>query len=291
MIHNQRLKKTSNERVDKTPVAGITNWKRRGEGCYGIVTSLYDKKKDSSVTVGDPVADCLTVLARPNNSILILADGVSWGDRSRLAARAAVYGSLTYLTKKGTLTSATTTRDVFRSILRSFENAQNIITEEEGTLTTLCVGVVVELERDKWGFCVVNVGDSLAFAYNETAGVREVTMGSHSIEQERDMRCSGGALGPADGYNPDLSNLTCSFTQLETGDVVYLTSDGISDNFDPAVGKFHIDHKASPGLNAKEADIGKKALTPKERHNGMLIKMRQVVVVAAFFISFYYGRS
>ena len=47
-----------------------------------------------------------------------------------------------------------------------------------------------------------------------------------------------GALGPVDGINPELSNLTCSLTFVNPGDIVFLTSDGVSDNFDPVVGKF-----------------------------------------------------
>eukprot|EP00794_Sanderia_malayensis_P008104 gene8104-8972_t len=277
MVHNRRLSHNSSEKVDKTPAIGITNWKRRCDDCWGMVTSLYDKKKGCTGNEGDPVADCLAVLARPNNAILILADGVSWGYKSRMAARCAVYSSLAHLSEKDSLRTAQTTRDVFKSILCSFESAQETITEEEATMTTLCVGVVVELcDKDKWGFCVVNVGDSLAFVYNESAGVREVTMGSHDIEKERDMRSAGGALGPADGYNPDLSNLTCSFTCLETGDIVFLTSDGISDNFDPAVGKFPIDLKSNQGSNEATREE-QRNLLPRERHNGMLMKMRQII--------------
>lgn len=52
------------------------------------------------------------------------------------------------------------------------------------------------------------------------------------------MRDALGALGPVDGNKPELSNLTLSMTIVEKGDVVFLTSDGISDNFDPVVGKF-----------------------------------------------------
>lgn len=52
------------------------------------------------------------------------------------------------------------------------------------------------------------------------------------------MRDALGALGPVDGNKPELSNLTLSMTIVEKGDIVYLTSDGISDNFDPVVGKF-----------------------------------------------------
>ncbi len=52
------------------------------------------------------------------------------------------------------------------------------------------------------------------------------------------MRDALGALGPVDGNKPELGNLTLSLTIVEKGDIVFLTSDGISDNFDPVVGKF-----------------------------------------------------
>lgn len=54
------------------------------------------------------------------------------------------------------------------------------------------------------------------------------------------MRDALGALGPVDGTNPELSNLTCSMTEVDSGDIVFITSDGISDNFDPVVGKFAV---------------------------------------------------
>ena len=57
------------------------------------------------------------------------------------------------------------------------------------------------------------------------------------------MRDALGALGPVDGLNPELSNLTCSITEVLPGDIVFVTSDGISDNFDPVVGKFCVPKK------------------------------------------------
>jgi hypothetical protein len=59
--------------------------------------------------------------------------------------------------------------------------------------------------------------------------------GSHDIHCMRDMRDALGALGPVDGQNPELNNLTCSMTEVESGDIVFITSDGVSDNFDPVV--------------------------------------------------------
>lgn len=62
-------------------------------------------------------------------------------------------------------------------------------------------------------------------------------LGSHDTQTMRDMRDALGALGPVNGTKPELGNLTISMTVCEPGDVVFLASDGITDNFDPVVGK------------------------------------------------------
>lgn len=79
----------------------------------------------------------------------------------------------------------------------------------------------------------------------------------------RDMRDALGALGPVDGTNPELNNLTCSLTYCEAGDIVFLTSDGISDNFDPVVGKFAIPRKETPTAPKDTQGNG------KEQQNGV----------------------
>ena len=77
------------------------------------------------------------------------------------------------------------------------------------------------------------------------------------------MRDALGALGPVDGTNPELNNLTCSLTYCEVGDIVFLTSDGISDNFDPVVGKFAIPRKETPTAPKDTPANG------KEQQNGV----------------------
>lgn len=129
-------------------------------------------------------------------------------------------------------------------------------------LTTLTVAVVTQLKNsDRFIVCTCNVGDSLAYVYSRKHGVREITqgmhfyttlliiftvfvpIGSHDIFSMRDMRDALGALGPVDGQNPELNNLTVAMTIVDKGDIVFLTSDGVSDNFDPVVGKFAIPKK------------------------------------------------
>lgn len=46
---------------------------------------------------GEPVADAFAVCLRENSAVLVLADGVNWGEKSCLAARCAVHGCMDYL--------------------------------------------------------------------------------------------------------------------------------------------------------------------------------------------------
>lgn len=170
----------------------------------------------------------------------------SIGEGARLAARSAVQGSLEYLDSAvfGQVAGgmATTTREVFVSLLRSFWSAHACILETGGALSTLTVAVILPLAEEKFVgksiVCCCNVGDSLGYVYSKNYGVREFTQGSHDVNSMRDMRDALGALGPVDGNKPELGNLTLSMTIVEPGDIVFLTSDGVSDNFDPVVGKF-----------------------------------------------------
>lgn len=88
------------------------------------------------------------------------------------------------------------------------------------------------------------------------------------------MRDALGALGPVDGQNPELNNLTVSLSLAEEGDVVFLTSDGISDNFDPVVGKFALAKKAPPGgsedrtMSGTERGGGSKERDRSSGHRG-----------------------
>ena len=86
----------------------------------------------------------------------------------------------------------------------------------------------------------------------------------------RDMRDALGALGPVDGQNPELNNLTCSMTFCDSGDVVFITSDGVSDNFDPVVGKFALpkkDEKPSKTSNVNSQQSSTAEKTTQNANN------------------------
>lgn len=170
---------------------------------------------------------------------------------------------------------AKTTREIFVSLLRSFWSAHACILETGGALSTLTVAVILPLAGPKYTgksvVCCCNVGDSLGYVYSKAHGVREFTQGSHDVNSMRDMRDALGALGPVDGNKPELGNLTLSMTVVESGDIVFLTSDGISDNFDPVVGKF-AEPMASESvtkiepLSSQQQRQGNYALAPKRQN-------------------------
>uniref|UniRef100_A0A7E4ULJ7 PPM-type phosphatase domain-containing protein n=1 Tax=Panagrellus redivivus TaxID=6233 RepID=A0A7E4ULJ7_PANRE len=273
---------------------------------FGASTSLYERHPLTGAHAGTPVADVFAIVSRENNAILALADGVNWGEGARLAARCAVRGAIDHLNNAIEKSAFETTTDIFHSMLGAFHAGHSLILQEGGALTTLCVAIVAPMrDSNEYALCVCNVGDSLCFVYNAAYGVREVTLASHDIGLNRDMRDAGGALGPVDGRNPQLHNLTCSMTFIQEGDLVFITSDGISDNFDPVVGKFcvikHTDSEKEnlmdieadhPAAVAKASQVFQKiesipkrqrcnATVPSvdalERHELMLLRMADVI--------------
>lgn len=246
------------------PVAGIDDWNRSEDFAYGISTTLYEAHPCTKLKAGDPIADSFAICLRENSAILALADGVNWGEKACLASRCAVHGCIDYLNKALYSTAESTrsknTMDIFVALLRSFNAAHNLILSQGGHLTTLCAAVICQLkDSDRFIVCTCNVGDSLAYVYSPTCGVREITQGSHDIYSMRDMRDALGALGPVSGSEPELNNLTVAMTIVDIGDIVFLTSDGISDNFDPVVGKFAIAKKEQQQQQQKEEVGGDKA--------------------------------
>ena len=81
-----------------------------------------------------------------------------------------------------------------------------------------------------------------------------------------------------DGLKPELENLTCSLTLVEAGDVVFITSDGVSDNFDPVVGKFvmAVDQNAAKQAQnaAKEAERQAHTRPPVAPSGGNYVRQR-----------------
>ncbi len=182
-------------------------------------------------------------------------------------------------------------QDVFQLLMKAFEYAHGTILALDGGLTTLCAALVLPLPpapapggHRQCVVCALNVGDSLAYVLSRRHGVRELTIGSHDITSERDIRDAGGALGPVNGTQPELRNLTCSMTIVDHGDIVFLTTDGISDNFDPVVTKIAVARGEDSGSKEDKNELqravttdGKPQMEPAERHQYAVKEMERIV--------------
>ena len=286
---------------DGQPIAGINNWQNGKNFAEGISTSLYDRIPEKNQHNGDPVADVFGIVAFENSAVLAIADGVNWGHKPRLAARCAVKGAIGHIIEKLYNSNnngyPNTTHDIFHTLLRSFDVAQQLIIDKEATTTTLCVAIVCELMPTKgptrWGCCLVCLGDSLGYVYRHTTGiVEELTSFSHD-GIERDMRNCGGCLGPHIGIDPDIDNLFCVFSPIAEQDVVFLATDGVSDNFDPVVRKEALptplpnsrghgydsdsDTPVDKSPTPHEEKLALPFLTPLERHSHSLKLMTNVI--------------
>ncbi|CAG2250767.1 PP2C-like domain-containing protein CG9801 [Mytilus edulis] len=272
-----------NTGFNSVDVAGITDWRKKSEKGYGICISLYEQHPVNGKMSGDPIADAFAICARKNNCILLIADGVNWGEKSRLAARCALYGAMKYLNKHvyDKLNQPRNTREVVEILRNSFDQAHQTILSKDGGLTTMCACMICPMKGSKeFSVCCVNVGDSYGYILGERRGIREITVGSHDISSERDIRDAGGAIGPVHGSDPELQNLTCSMTFASEGDIVFLTTDGISDNFDPVVTKVAIPRQVN-GESAQDISnsevIIKPEMEPGERHIYGMKEMERVI--------------
>ena len=243
---------------DQEEVAGVKDWNVPSEEAYGISLSLYedDKSKQkletingipqlTSTLVGDPVADVFAVVTRENSSVLAVADGVGWGKKPRLAARCAVRAVMEHFTSnmKRLQSKSASSKTVCDMLLESIRVAQKNIIDHKATLTTLSVAVICQISSksskspsEEWGMYVVSVGDSPVYLYcPRSQSVIEATVGCHSHDGIRDVKMAGGTLGPAMGTLPDLANLSLAYLPVNHGDIVFIASDGISDNFSSAI--------------------------------------------------------
>lgn len=105
-------------------------------------------------------------------------------------------------------------------------------------------------------------------------------IGSRNLNNERDMRSPGGALGMTMTETADLSNLTYSIMEIDQGDFVFLTTDGISDNYDPCVNGSAVSVK-TPSLIRKSStsltDISPTLMNAYERHLSSLNRIHKSI--------------
>lgn len=96
------FKKTTDEENNEPNdlIADVTHWNAPcSEQGHGIAISLYEKNPITNEHAGSPIADCFGMISRRNSCVMVMADGVNWGEKARLASCSAVQASLEYLSR------------------------------------------------------------------------------------------------------------------------------------------------------------------------------------------------
>jgi len=171
-----------------------------------------------------------------------VADGCNWGPKPREAAMKATEAFVDYIEARQH--ELTEIPESGHFILRAFSAAHEKIIEgkenvwDAGT-TTMLGGMIVELDsgQGKWALICGSVGDCKAFHYSLRKDlITDITELNRLMANSTDQRDPGGRLGPyVDQGHPDLRNLALFHLIVEEGDTIIVVSDGVHDNFDPAL--------------------------------------------------------
>ena len=214
----------------------------------GRSTSTYPFIEKNGCRDGEPICDQYCLMFSPPLSIIAVADGCNWGTGPAEAAIRASKAFIDHMNKS---------RDLFRSTnlvahlcLDGIVAAHNSIIagpyiegKSIGT-TTLLGGVLAKVilpnQKDNepknikdWVFIFASIGDCKAFLYDKKKKtVEELTPDSRG-ENFMDASDCGGRIGPYIDGGPDLRNLEVFMSPCHEGDIIFVCSDGVHDNFDP----------------------------------------------------------
>merc|ERR1712137_181934 len=184
----------------------------------------------------------------PPISIIAVADGCNWGNGPAEAAFRASQSFIEHISKNRDLLRSTNL--VAHLCLDGIVTAHNAIIagpHQEGKsigTTTLLGGVLskVILPKQKnafpkdikdWVFIFASIGDCKAFLWDsKKQSVEELTPDSRG-DSFLDASDCGGRIGPYINGGPDLRNLEVFMAPCSEGDLLFVCSDGVHDNFDP----------------------------------------------------------
>eukprot|EP01105_Mastigella_eilhardi_P014685 TRINITY_DN333_c3_g1_i2.p1 TRINITY_DN333_c3_g1~~TRINITY_DN333_c3_g1_i2.p1 ORF type:complete len:818 (-),score=172.71 TRINITY_DN333_c3_g1_i2:49-2502(-) len=218
--------------------------------------NMYPTLPQTGTQLGTPICDQYTVVTfKDSTTLFALADGCSWGDRAKEAARKSVDCFCDYFGVNHW--KAKSVPDLAKMLVGGLQKANRAISEnkheecEPAGTTTFLGGLLVRLLRDedtancdepgvihtakKWACVFISVGDCKAFHWSSvTKEVQDITKDNRS---GLDVTDPGGRLGPQKNGKADLRNLCIFVREVDPGDIIILTSDGVHDNFDaPSLG-------------------------------------------------------
>ena len=198
----------------------------------GSTMSTYPMSRN--LREGSPVCDTFAMEVLQECCVsLCVADGCGWGKKSLDASVQASSAFLDYIRSQSS-TAVHQNLKVEFILLRALAKAHERIMDRaiDGGTTTLIGGVLLPFST-AFQFSFVSIGDCKAFLRIAETG-EFVDLNSHNRAHCRDSKDPGGRIGFCDkDGEPDLRNLFVGKCFCSFGDLLFLMSDGVSDNFDP----------------------------------------------------------
>jgi hypothetical protein len=209
--------------------------------------SMYPLICGTKTRMGSPFADAYGVKHLENGVIMIcIADGCGWGVASAKAAQHATAEFLKSL--HGQIgVACTSMRSFCCCLFKSLISAHSAVvsaTNYAGSCTLLGGAVLPVSSGPKPSrvFCFISVGDCKAFCYR----IKTRTLVDLTKSDKDDLTDPGGRIGFSENRGladvdickkernePDLRNMMLNWCEYDLGDLLFIMSDGVSDNFDP----------------------------------------------------------
>eukprot|EP01105_Mastigella_eilhardi_P008258 TRINITY_DN2013_c0_g1_i2.p1 TRINITY_DN2013_c0_g1~~TRINITY_DN2013_c0_g1_i2.p1 ORF type:complete len:292 (-),score=61.26 TRINITY_DN2013_c0_g1_i2:34-909(-) len=104
--------------------------------------------------------------------------------------------------------------------------------------TTLLGGVLIRVQQQQaldfsHAFVYASVGDCKGYLWSREHRTLSEMADPRAADPRANARDPGGRIGPHTGDLPDLRNICCELCPCERGDIIFLVTDGVHDNFDP----------------------------------------------------------
>ena len=180
---------------------------------------------------GEPICDSIGIIRFTNATIMIVSDGCGWGIQSQKASKIALktIGDylFTHLSKQKTL------RNVAQLLITSVSLAHDEIIDKlkeqkKGATTVL---ITCYVNTDKPELLVYSIGDCQCFIhYDEKRKCIPVNpKWNRAVSSTKDC---GGGIGWYKENTAELKNSFIKQIDISENDIIVVTTDGFSDNFD-----------------------------------------------------------
>ncbi|GAT95147.1 hypothetical protein CL6EHI_062550 [Entamoeba histolytica] len=213
--------------------------------------------------IGNPICDYYQLLLYNNTIIQCLCDGCGIGIAPKLAATAAGQAAVQSIAKE--IRECSNIKEIAENMIRAISDAHDnifVVAENERKsyligATTIQLQVIVQLDsRDrKFGIITLNIGDCRSYLYSNST-LRTIYNYS-SRESLSDVSNSQGRIGNGKEGMPDLGNASLTYNECYDGDLIFMCSDGINDNFDPEIiGVSSVGERKDDKIKSIENSIG-----------------------------------